>query len=136
MNRHDAREMVEAFLTELSRIMRAPGFHVDSDLDILPKKKNEDPLDPYTTANTLAALEFDRHDVRAQLLALRVADYVETMPDDKGPALPPFYVFCRILDARDVYIKIKIRDSARGKVFCVSFHFARHPFVRPLPYES
>jgi hypothetical protein len=109
---------------------------VKSDLDILPRKKDEDPLDPYTTANTLVELEFDKYDIRDQLLSIAVSDYVETIIDDKNSSLPPFFVFCREMQGRDVYIKVKIRDRLRGKVFCVSFHFARYRFRRPLPYES
>ena len=136
MNQQDSKEAVGEFLLELKRILTSPNFNVSCDLDILLKKKNEDPLDPYTTANTLAELEFDKYDVRDQLLSIAVSDYVETIIDDRDGSLPPFLVFCREIQRRDIYIKVKIRDRASGKVFCVSFHFARHSFKRPLPYES
>lgn len=136
MSRQDSKEVVVEFLLELRRILTLPTFNVNCDLDILLKKKDEDSLDPYTTANTLAELEFDKYDVRDQLLAMVVSDYVETIVDDRKGSLPPFLVFCREIRKRYIYIKVKIRDRASGKVFCVSFHFARHPFKRPLPYES
>jgi hypothetical protein len=40
----------------------------------LLKKKDEDSLETYTTANTLAELEFDKYDVRDQLLAIAASD--------------------------------------------------------------
>lgn len=136
MSHLDAKEIVTKFLLDLKQILTSSTFDIARDLDILLKKKNEDPLDPYTTANTLAFLDFDKHDICRELLNLQVSHYVETIVDDKDPALPPFYVFTREIHHRDVYIKVKIRDRIHGKVFCVSFHFARFPFKRPLPYES
>jgi hypothetical protein len=136
MIQQDSKETVAKFLLELKRILTSPTFNVSYDLDILLKKKDEDSLDPFTTANTLAELEFDKYDVKDQLLAIAVSDYVETIIDDRDGSLPPFLVFCREIQKRCIYIKVKIRDRASGKVFCVSFHFARHPFKRPLPYES
>jgi len=132
----DSKEDVAGFIAELKEILTSTDFDVNSDLDILPKKASEDPLDPYTTANTLAELEFDKYDVRDQLLSIEVPDYVETIIDDKNSTLPSFRVFCREIQKRDVYIKVKIRDRVKGKIFCVSFHFARYPFTHPLPYES
>ena len=46
-----SKEEVEAFLHELISVLNSPNFNIDSDLDILPKKKAESPIDPYTTAN-------------------------------------------------------------------------------------
>ena len=136
ISQRDSKEDVAEFLAELKEILTSTSFDVNTDLDILPKKASEDPLDPYTTVNTLAELAFDRYDVRDQLLSLEVPDYVETIIDSKNPALPSFRVFCREIQKRDVYIKVKIRDRAQGKIFCVSFHFARYPFAHPLPYEA
>jgi hypothetical protein len=132
----DSKENVILFLIELRRILTSCDFDINNDLDILPKKANENPLDPYTTANTLAELEFDKNDVKEQLLSVDVRDYVETIIDDKDDSLPPFFVFCKEIQKRDVYIKVKIRDRINGKIFCVSFHFARYLFKHPLPYES
>ncbi len=99
---------------------------MDSDLDILLRKKNEVSTDPYTTVNTLLSLDFDRADVAHQLMSLETEDYMETIIDDKNQSLPPFYAFTRTISCRDVYIKVKIRDSIKRKVFCVLFHFARN----------
>lgn len=109
---------------------------IERDLDILPKKRNESATDPYTTINTMADLEFDANDVCEELKAITVEDYAETMLDDRNEAAPPFFVFYRNIQTRYVYIKVKIRDRATGKVFCVSFHFARYPKPSPLPYEG
>ena len=65
-----SEEEVKELLKELKEILTDPRFDIDRDLDILPKKKSESPIDLYTTANTLIALDFDKDDVLNQLLAL------------------------------------------------------------------
>ena len=134
-SRIDSKEFVEQFLSELKTILESDTFVIERDLDILPKKRNERAKDPYTTINTMAVLEFDANDVCEELKAITVEDYAETMLDDRNEAAPPFFVFYRNIQTRDVYIKVKIRGRATGKVFCVSFHFARYPKPSPLPYE-
>ena len=129
-----SKEEVEAFLHELIRILNSPEFDIDYDLDVLPKKKSESPTDPYTTANTLLELDFDRKDVWHQLISLDVSEYLETFIDDQDPSWPPFFAFAKSIKNRDVYIKAKIRDRINRKVFCVSFHFAKYPFPATLPY--
>lgn len=127
------RNDVEMFLDELKTIMRSPDFNLKEDLDILLKKSSESPIDPYTTQNTLLDLGYDSEDVRDRLLELTVKNYTATVIDNKDPALPPFYEFFKEIDSRDVYIKVKIRDRNRKKIFCVSFHYARRP-APPFPY--
>lgn len=122
------------FLKELKEVLADPNFDVSKDLDILLKKKNELPTDPYTTFNTMQTLEFDRHDVKNQLLALDTSEYMETFIDDKDNSLPPFFAFGKTIKNREVYIKAKVRDRKNCKVFCVSFHFARFPLPTQRPY--
>ena len=119
------KDVIE-FLKELKEVLTNSNFDVSKDLDILPKKSSELPTDPYTTGNTLLALDFDRNDVLNQLLALDISEYLETFIDDKNSSLPPFFAFGKSIKNKDVYIKTKIRDRINCKVFCVSFHFARY----------
>ncbi|MHC1719568.1 MAG: hypothetical protein AB9844_02560 [Clostridiaceae bacterium] len=125
---------VKVFLKELKDILTDAAFDLSRDLDILPKKKQELPTDPYTTANTMLALGFNTEDIMNQLLALEVSEYYETFIDDKNNSLPPFFAFAKSIQNKDVYIKAKIRDRKNCKVFCVSFHFARYPLPKNLPY--
>jgi hypothetical protein len=130
-----SEEEIKNFLSGIKEILTDPSFNVDVDLDILMKKKTESPTDPYTTANTLLALDFDKYDVLNQLLSLEVSDYLETFIDDLDSRLPPFFAFVKEIKKKDVYIKVKIRDKQKHKIFCVSFHFARYTFPRNLPYR-
>ena len=123
------------FLKELKEVLTDSKFDVSRDLDILQKKSGETPTDPYTTGNTLLALDFDRNDILNQLLALDVFEYLETFIDDKDSSLPPFFAFGKSIKNKEVYIKAKIRDRINCKIFCVSFHFARYPLPTKRPYE-
>jgi len=127
--------LTREFLKELKELLTDHRFDVSRDLDIMMKKKNESPIDPYTSANTLLALEFDKNDVLNQLLTLEISEYMETFIDDMNNSLPPFFAFAKSIKNRDVYIKAKIRNRQSCKVFCVSFHFARYPFKENLPYN-
>lgn len=135
-SRIDSKADVEQFLEDLKSILESDFFVIHRDLDILLKKKNETPSDPYTTANTLMTLDFDKTDVCEQLKQLTVCEYAETIIDDRNATWPSFFVFYKNIQTRDVYIKVKIRDRQSGKVFCVSFHFTRYPKPDPLPYEN
>lgn len=120
------------YLKELRKVLTNPKFDISKDLDI--KKSSESPTDPFTTANTLLAMDFDRNDVFYHLLALDISEYMETFIDDKDASLPPFFAFGKSIKNRDVYIKVKIRDRISCKVFCVSFHFPRYPLPLKRPY--
>jgi len=130
-----SEEEVRNFLIELRELVNDPSFNARDDLDILMKKKIESPTDPYTTANTLLALDFDKSDVLSQLKALEIREYMETFVDDLDSQLPPFFAFAKKIRGKAVYIKVKIRNKQNHKIFCVSFHFARYPFPQSLPYE-
>lgn len=117
------REQVREFIEELKEVLNSPHC----DLDILPKKKGEESHDPYTTENTLIDLEYDTHDVKAQLKNLTVHQYIETIKDNKNEDRPHFWVFGKEINLKEVYIKVKIKNRAKNKVFCVSFHYARYP---------
>jgi len=67
-------------------------------------------------------------------MALELSEYLETFIDDKDYSLPLFFAFAKSIQSKDVYIKVKIRDRQKCKVFCVSFHFARFSFPVKLPY--
>lgn len=129
------KEKVEEFLTELHSIINNKNFNVENDLDIILKKKNENPLDPYTTQNTLLELNFDKHDVKDTLSVLTYKEYIETGEDKLNKSLPRVYIFGKTIQGKQIYIKIKIRDKINCKVFCISFHLARYSLIK-FPYKD
>lgn len=89
------KEEIENFLTKLKEILTNKQFDIDKDLDILFRKKNESKDDPYITSNTLAALNYDKEDVKNELLKLKIFNYVETLVDIKDISGPRLYVFIK-----------------------------------------
>ncbi|WP_430787238.1 hypothetical protein VBD025_15930 [Virgibacillus flavescens] len=105
----------------------------NDNLDIQMTRKHEDPLDPFTTQNTLLCLEFDVEDVVNELVTLKASDYCKTAVDIKRPSSPSFWFFEKTIVDNNVYIKLKIRDEEKKKIFCMSFHFPRWPITNK-PY--
>lgn len=124
------REDVLTFITELQQILRTKNY----DLDILTKESDTKDA-KYTTKYTMLDLDFDKEDVAEVLLQLTIDKYIETIEDNKGAEFPPFYVFAEVVKTKDIYIKVKIRDKATNKIFCVSFHYPEFP-MKTGPYKS
>lgn len=129
-----SKQEVEEFLVQLKQIINDKKFNVIQDLDILLKKSKEDINDPYTTQNTLSALNYDKMDVKKELSNITISEYLETFIDNKNNNLPKFFAFIKKISNRNVYIKVKIRNKENRKIFCVSFHFARFPITK-FPYD-
>ncbi|MGB8955735.1 MAG: hypothetical protein WCC10_10185 [Tumebacillaceae bacterium] len=128
----EKKEDVEGKLEDVRAILRDPD---DDVLQIQWARWDEDPLDPYTTKNTLMELGYDGEDVREELMSLEIRDYCKTVDDRKRDGSPPFQIFEKIIRNRSVYIKFKILEvNPRKKIFCMSFHFARYE-VGEKPYQ-
>ena len=124
-------EQVIIFLQSLKIILCSKNFNCERDLDILLSKKTDSNNAGYTTAETLVALGYNKRDICDELLALTENDYYETVIDDIDTTLPKFYAFGKIIQSREIYIKVKVRDKIKGTVFCVSFHFAKYQMPKP-----
>lgn len=114
---------VKNFLKELKEVLNSKNCN----LDILSKKKTEKSDDPFTTENTMLDLDYNTDDVKNELRLLCEKEYLETIIDDKDASRPPFWVFGKEINNKEIYIKVKIRDKVNNRVFCVSFHYARFP---------
>lgn len=82
-------------------------------------------------------LDYDTEDVFEELKSLTIEDYSESIVDNIADGFKIFYVFGKQINGRDIYIKVRIKQRRRTAddfVFCVSFHFARHP-ITVYPYK-
>ena len=123
-NYTEPRVKVEGFLEILHRRLCAPGFDASANIDILYYDKGKSPDDPHTTKNTMLALDFEVRDVAYELEQLSVDEYMMNVIDDKPGQTRPFYVFCRSVANRLIYIKLKLREKdGPNSIFVVSFHF-------------
>ena len=130
------KEELEKFLLNVKATICDSTFNPYAHLKIIPKKKSEDPLDRFTTENTMMRLEFDSSDVANELKTLTYQEYAETCIDDIDKNLPNLFVFYRKIQNEDIYIKFRICDSGKDRVLCLSFHRARWPVdYQALPYR-
>lgn len=135
-----SKRQVLAFLAEMQAILSAESFSPSRDFVFQMNRSTDDPNDEFTNENTLLALNYDQSDVLEELKHLTVEDYSESMIDNQVPgAIKVFYVFGKRLQERQVYIKVRIKERAQAQharyVFCISFHFARHP-ITAFPYRK
>lgn len=122
------KQDVRKFLDDLKMILFAPGFDADRDFTLIRSRK-ETGKEQYSTYFTLLDLEYDTEDVIEQLRTLTLEEYSETL-FDRDDSSPPL-LFGRNIHNRQIYIKIKIRETLAHHVLCVSFHYAEHEMNFP-----
>ena len=122
-------EIVEKYLKELKSILCSESFTYTNDMDVLLSTVPEST--GYKNSDTMDKLKYTKSDIYNTLLSLTVNDYSETLADTKGSTLPPLYVFGKTINTKEVYIKVKIRDKVKNKIFCLAFHFAKFPIIKP-----
>lgn len=89
--------------------------------------------------NTVSYLGYQLDDIKDEVLNLQVCDYIKgPLRDDKGYA-KDWWVFGKVIQDREVYIKLKVKDyNLEGEqqlsCFCISFHFAK--YTLKFPYKS
>ena len=124
-----SRSDVQKILDRMNDILSSPYFNIESNLQVIVSRKDGEDI-IYSTKYTLADLEFDLDDVVAVLKTLETEDFSHVLLD-KGNLDPPYMlVFSKIIQSKEVYIKIKVRDS-KEQVVCISFHYAKHPLNKP-----
>lgn len=119
----ESKGAVITFLKELQKIL------LDSNMKLTIQTR-EDKEYRYTTDYCLEQLGYDKSDVIKELLQLNIKDYVETCDDLRNKKSNRFYVFGKVIQKREVYIKVKIESYDNKKILCMSFHFAEYPLKR------
>lgn len=118
---------VEIFLRELKQILNSPK----SELNIIPR---EDKIIEYSTKYCLEDLAFTDKDLKQELKKLNIKQYVECCPDERNIKSNDYYIFSKMYNQRQVYIKIKIQSYENKIVLCMSFHYAEHK-IQKFPYN-
>ena len=133
----DSEEAVESFLSDVQKIITDKDFNLKKQLTFKFNRYQYSADNSYTTAGTLATLDYGLEDVANELLSLTVEEYKETFQDDKPNKVNPFYCFIKVIKGKQVYIKIKIREENNKNIFCVSFHFSeKRVSDNLLPYKK
>lgn len=106
-------EIVEKFLLD----MREPLIN---DRFILQSRQDN------ANTQTLLDLNFERKDLIQELLGLKIEDYVYTIIDKKRPNENPYKVFHKEIKEKEIYIKIKIKETKNKILYCMSFHEVKY----------
>ena len=131
------RSAVKDFLAQMNSVLSSDSFNIDRDFMFQHIRDADKPDDEYTNANTMLELGYDTSDVVEELKTLRLDNYSESIVDNVAEGFEIFYVFGKKIGGRDIYIKVRMKQRKRTQdefVFCISFHFARHP-ITVYPYK-
>jgi hypothetical protein len=127
--RSKKNEVIE-FLEKLQGILEKENFDIDTDIILIrAKKKIEDDL--YSTPYTLLDLDYDAYDVVDRLKELTVKEYSETLIDKDDINPPLLFVFGKVINNKQVYVKLKMKGNPSRYVVCVSFHYAKEKMFFP-----
>lgn len=115
------KDAVGRFLREVKETITKPPGQYQSWV-LVPRPENKD---------CMAELGFRFSDIRDVILGLSVADYCEgPVSDHDRPG--DFWVFGKMMDGREVYIKLKLASlDVLRMLRVVSFHFAKEPICYP-----
>lgn len=122
---------IERFLQRLKGALQAEGFDIDRDFTLIKSSKNDY---YHSTEYTIADLDYDTQDVIERIKELTLQEYSETLFDKDDMDPPVLFVFGKDINGKQIYIKIKQRESQANHVVCVSFHYAAYDM--PLPYKE
>ena len=120
---------VEAFLDELHKLLESDDFDINTDLNLVRKKKQGGDQ-KFSTPFTLLDLDYDAEDVVERLKELKVEEYSETKIDKDDVNPPILFVFGKEINGKLIYVKLKIRNQQK-QVVCVSFHYAKDKMTFP-----
>lgn len=119
---------VKFFLKKLQLLLNDDNCQLDIQWD----RRNQSQTDPNSTKNTLVDLNYGIEDVREELLSLKTSDYLENVKDKNRSDSSQYWIFSKVINGRDIYIKTKI--SSVNKVHLMSFHYANFS-IQDKPYK-
>ena len=122
------KKVIKAFLEELKEVLESEDFKIDEDLLVIRSSKEEV---EYSTQYTIVDLEYDSFDIVERLKELTVSEYSATLLDKDDDKPPLLFVFGKDINAKLVYIKLKIKGETNKKVLCLSFHYAKYDMKFP-----
>lgn len=131
------RSAVKDFLAQMNSVLSSDSFNIDRDFLFQRIRESDEPDDEYTNENTMLELGYDTSDVVEELKTLELDNYSESIIDNVADGFKVFFVFGKKIHGQDIYIKVRMkqRKSTQDEfVFCISFHFARHP-ITVYPYK-
>lgn len=116
-------------MKNLKIFLEKGDFDIDTDFVLIRKDKKGDM--EHSTPFTLVDLDYDISDVVDRLKELTVEEYSETKIDKDDLDPPLLFVFGKMINRKLIYIKLKMKETRKRYVLCVSFHYAREKMKFP-----
>ncbi len=110
-------------------MLTSEDFNIETDLQVIQTHKPNDI--EHSTPFLMGDLDYDSSDIVDRLKELQLEEYSETLPDTGDSTAPFLFVFGKYINSRLVYIKLKIKETDRKKVLCLSFHYAAWDMTFP-----
>ncbi|MDD3746521.1 MAG: hypothetical protein PHD70_08635 [Anaerostipes sp.] len=118
-------------MEELKKVLCAEDFNIDDNLQFIRSKKEEV---QYSTNYIMDDLDYDVEDIVERLKELSLQEYSETLIDNKDNNPPLLFVFGKVINNRQVYVKLKVKGKRTKRVLCLSFHYAK--YIMKFPYAE
>ena len=112
------REVID-FLDKLHKLLESDDFDINTDLNLIRKKK-QGVDQKFSTPYTLLDLEYDVEDVVDRLKELKVEEYSETKIDTDDINPPVLLVFGKSINDKLIYVKLKIRNQQKQVICAIS----------------
>ena len=107
------------FLDKLHKLLESDDFDINTDLNLIRKKK-QGVDQKFSTPYTLLDLEYDVEDVVDRLKELKVEEYSETKIDTDDINPPVLLVFGKSINDKLIYVKLKIRNQQKQVICAIS----------------
>ena len=118
-----AKKDVILFLQQIKNIIEQEDFNIAQDFQMITSRKADM---KYSTPDTLIDLEYDVENVIQVIGSLTIEDYSQSLIDNDNSLPPLLFVFGKVIDGKEVYIKIKLRERAKRDIACISLHFSKN----------
>lgn len=115
---------------EIKNILYSEKFNIDRDFTIIKTKKKSG-KEQFSTPYTMLHLDYDASDIVERLKELTIKEYSETLVDKDDTNPPLLFVFGKDINDKQIYIKLKIKNSQTKHVLCVSFHYSEEKMTFP-----
>lgn len=104
-------------MDELHKLLESDDFDINTDLNLVRKKKQGD-NQIFSTPFTLLDLDYNAEDVAERLKELKVEEYSETKidKDDVNPLI--LFVFGKGINGKLIYVKLKLEISRNRWYVC------------------
>ena len=119
-----SKEEVLTYIAKLNYALESTSTLLQFQLDRFTDKERDKRHTNRFTIGELFPNENPSISIKQELLKLNINEYIETVKDLRFPKRSEFWVFGRLYNTGNVYIKLRVDIIERINVFVISFHYS------------